>query len=357
MPPLVVSPVLDRRCVIVGDVHGCLMELKRLLNKCGYQRGIDRLIFVGDLVGKGPNGPGVVRLVRSLKAECVRGNWEQHILRKHSRLSTTQSEDRSSGATSEPQGSTSEPEKALDLDKSTSKPAPRSKTGRRVTSPTEKNRFTKSQIEWMAQLPFFIHLLTWNTVVVHAGLVPDVPLHAQNPSDLIHMRFLEWKKDAGWCTHSRLPQEGLTDKSDTATKSKPNNGAESAGPLLWITQWHGPYFVVFGHDAERGLQQSEWAMGLDTGCVYGKKLTALVLPGRHVVQVSALRRYCSDTRQRRVGFGFSPICNGWRKKMSVVYHRVFELFSRWKKWISGCVSRPSKESLGNPDAVKVKVNK
>lgn len=40
------------RLIIVGDVHGCLIELKELLLKVGFENGKDRLIFVGDLVGK-----------------------------------------------------------------------------------------------------------------------------------------------------------------------------------------------------------------------------------------------------------------------------------------------------------------
>ena len=43
----------------------------------------------------------------------------------------------------------------------------------------------------------------------------------------------------------------------------------------------------YGHDAVRGLGVSPFSIGLDTGCCYGGKLTALVMPGREVVQVDA----------------------------------------------------------------------
>ena len=44
-----------KRVIIVGDVHGCLRELQELLlGKCGYQRGRDVVVLVGDLVNKGP---------------------------------------------------------------------------------------------------------------------------------------------------------------------------------------------------------------------------------------------------------------------------------------------------------------
>jgi hypothetical protein len=51
--------------------------------------------------------------------------------------------------------------------------------------------------------------------------------------------------------------------------------------------------VVFGHDAVRGLQQTEFTVGLDTGCCYGKALSALVLPERRIVQVRAHQMYAS----------------------------------------------------------------
>lgn len=52
------------RIIIIGDVHGCIDELRALLRKCHYRQGVDRLISVGDLVGKGPDSVAVVRLIR-----------------------------------------------------------------------------------------------------------------------------------------------------------------------------------------------------------------------------------------------------------------------------------------------------
>jgi hypothetical protein len=58
------STKAGERIIIVGDVHGCINELRALLRKCHYRQGVDRLISVGDLVGKGPDSVAVVRLIR-----------------------------------------------------------------------------------------------------------------------------------------------------------------------------------------------------------------------------------------------------------------------------------------------------
>ena len=66
--------------IVVGDVHGCLDELRRLLATCGFQRG-DRLVLAGDLVAKGPDSQGVVQLAREEGALAVVGNHDDHVLR------------------------------------------------------------------------------------------------------------------------------------------------------------------------------------------------------------------------------------------------------------------------------------
>ena len=70
------------RLIIIGDVHGCLSELKLLLLQCSYQKEKDKIVFVGDLVNKGPCSAGVIKFVREIGASCVRGNHDDAALCK-----------------------------------------------------------------------------------------------------------------------------------------------------------------------------------------------------------------------------------------------------------------------------------
>lgn len=59
----------------------------------------------------------------------------------------------------------------------------------------------------------------------------------------------------------------------------------------WGSAYEGPRRVVYGHDARRGLQRTDWVLGLDTGCVYGGQLTGWVIEEDRLVQVPAARVY------------------------------------------------------------------
>ncbi len=204
--------------LIVGDVHGCVTELQDLIKKAELSPKTDLLIFVGDLVAKGPDSKAVVRLAREWKAKSVKGNHDAHVLKFR-------------------RGDF----KAM-------------KKSHRAVAKT----LDESDWRYLEAMPFWLRLP--GIIVVHAGVVPGIALENQDEDALINMRSLtpsgKWSKQI-----------------------------EAGVP--WASKWPGPERVVFGHDAVRGLQQHPHALGLDTGCVYGKKLTGLLLPADVLVSVPA----------------------------------------------------------------------
>lgn len=90
-----VRPLLSGDCDVVGDIHGELKALHELMHLLGYDdsgRHPDdrKLVFVGDLVDRGPHSPGVVELVQDLveaeRAQCVLGNHDLNIILAESKL-------------------------------------------------------------------------------------------------------------------------------------------------------------------------------------------------------------------------------------------------------------------------------
>lgn len=121
-------------------------------------------------------------------------------------------------------------------------------------------RFTEGDWDYLRQLPPFLRLDEGRLLVVHAGLAPGQPVDTQPVDRLTHLRSI--RPDGSYSFSS---QDGVP----------------------WASRWVGPPTVVFGHDARRGLQRYGRAVGLDTGCVYGKELTGLLWPEGTLVQVPA----------------------------------------------------------------------
>lgn len=204
------------RTLLIGDVHGCLDELRTLIARAALGAE-DRVVLLGDLVAKGPDSLGVVDYVRDQGFEAIMGNHEAHVL----------------GAWDGEHAEIKEGLGPLGL-------------------------------AWIAALPLTLRLPEHNVIAVHAGLVPGVPLERQLRENLLTMRSL--REDG---TGSKRVREGVP----------------------WAERWTGPEHVVYGHDAIRGLQQRALATGIDTGCAYGRQLTALLLPDWELLTVPARRAY------------------------------------------------------------------
>lgn len=226
------------RTLFIGDVHGCADELEQLLDATQWSSS-DRVFFVGDLVARGPDTPRVLELYRRVSARGVMGNHEDRILEARA--------ERNAG-----------------------RPGPR-------LSPAHEWVLAQlSEDDWalLEGLPLWLDVPEHEVRVVHAGVVPGVPITEQKRRDLLKMRALE--------------------RDGTATSSWRKRS--------WAADYPGPPHIVFGHNAISGLQLHDAATGLDSGCVYGGALSALVLPARapvpppgertrHIASVPARRRY------------------------------------------------------------------
>ncbi|MEO8874793.1 MAG: metallophosphoesterase family protein [Polyangiaceae bacterium] len=198
------------RTIIVGDVHGCSVELEALLERVKFDLG-DLLVSVGDVVAKGPDSRGALDILRRTGAILVRGNHEARLLAW----------------------------------KNAPNEVVLGKNHQEVASKLREQDWTLLQAS-----PFWFDLPAHEARVVHAGVVPNVSIEKQTAENLVTIRSIDSKGEA----------------SDRAS-----------GNVLWGEVYKGPPHVVFGHNALTGLQLHPWATGLDTGCVYGGRLAALVL--------------------------------------------------------------------------------
>ncbi|KAK3693968.1 Metallo-dependent phosphatase-like protein [Podospora appendiculata] len=224
-----------RRLIIIGDVHGQLSALQALLHKTNHDSTTDHVILVGDLVTKGPESVGVVQLAMDLGASAVRGNHEDKVLRLATTTTTT--------------------------DATVSIPNPGDHTA-------VARALSNAQRAWLSSLPLILRIATspasasapapWNAaelIVVHAGLVPGVPLAKQDPWAVMKMRSLVYDH------HHAINNDASNPPSRATAVPKPVDGREGEP---WSEAWNRAQnaipreedrvVVVYGHDARAGLQ-------------------------------------------------------------------------------------------------------
>lgn len=230
---------------IIGDVHGCLDELELLLETLDYQRDPDagfrhpdrRLpVFVGDLVDRGPASVATLKLLMTMVAAgtalAVPGNHDVQF------------------------------QKYLEDPDSAPVAYGMDTTLREVEQ--ESDEFRARVIEFFRNLPSHLVLDHGRLVVAHAGL-PE-KLHGQDDGLVRHMAVYG------------VPR-GLPGGGDLATRHR------------WIVDYSGGAAVVHGHTP---VQDAVWrnnSIDIDTGCVYGGRLTALRWPERTLVSVDALAEH------------------------------------------------------------------
>jgi protein phosphatase len=241
---------------IVGDVHGCFEELRELLAALGYEvsenRGAEgptfdvrhpngrRVIFLGDLVDRGPGITSVLRLAMDMVAAgtalCLPGNHEVKLLR---------------------QLRGREVKLTHGLAETVAQLA------------GESTAFRERVAEFIDGLISHYVLDEGRLVVAHAGMKEEM----QGRSSAAVRSFAHFGETTG-----ETDEFGLPVRYD------------------WASEYRGQALVVYGHTP---VPEAEWlnrTICIDTGCVFGGKLTALRYPERELVAVAAKRIYFEPAR-------------------------------------------------------------
>lgn len=266
----------------IGDIQGCHDELSRLIEALDFDPARDRLWFCGDLVNRGGQSLEVLRLVHSLRESVtvVLGNHDLSLLAVAERKAEEQS---------------------------------------RVNPDLRRVLFAEDRdvlLAWLRRCPLVHYDAALDFMMVHAGLAPkwnheaalrharevEARLHGDgyrrllkqmfgNTPDMWHpkLRNVErWRATINVLTRMRY----VTPRGKLDFQEKEQPGTQRPGLYPWFSvPGRVPIGtrVVCGHWSSLGLFMGLGVFALDTGCVWGGKLTALQLDAEvpRLVQVSA----------------------------------------------------------------------
>jgi bis(5'-nucleosyl)-tetraphosphatase (symmetrical) len=236
---------------IVGDIHGCVAELERLLRAICLDPAVDELWTVGDIVNTGPDSAAAVRLWMDAGGKGVIGNHDLYALRVHGGF-------------------------------------------RRREQDTLDDLFEARDVEQLMEaldaMPVMQHLPAGDGIpdawLVHAGLPPDC-----GPLDEFAQLVNRRPRNEAWLMS---PEIAFTTRvrcclasgemMDVAVTPEMCPGES----LPWDRFYEGEALIVHGHWAHRRYYRGKRTLGLDSGCVYGGKLTAWCLEEDRIVQVQGL---------------------------------------------------------------------
>jgi hypothetical protein len=262
------------RNIIVGDTHGCLTELLELLDAVNYQEGLDRLVFVGDLIDRGPDPLGVLRLARESCAESVRGNHENSLLESR-------------------------------------KPGSKISNSLYNRDPDFASKLNSEDWKFLESLPFKIQI-NENIWVVHAGAEPATPFKDQHSEVLSRVRYVgqdgKFKRGSEWYY-------------------KPTDG------YLWSDGWIGDECIIYGHQTTGNDEpnfkivdgSNGWTLGIDTGCAYGGRLTAVVIETSDLTGVNMEFSQVKAHRRNPVDYGYGK---GYKQTSGKKYSSDFD-YDAW----------------------------
>jgi hypothetical protein len=229
-----------------------LFLVVELMRKVSFNKKHDHLILAGDIVFKGPDSGSVIDYVRSLDASCVRGNHDDRTLLAYASMHAHPIQlSASQGAVKD----NSNEEEIVNVED----PYAHGDIKHRQLA----RQLTKEQIHWLQKCPVVLNIGNIDKkdyVVVHAGLAPGIRLEKQDPFNVMNMRTID--------LDTRIPSELRDfepwDKVWNHFQSHLQSGIQRKT-------------VIYGHDSHRGLNLNSYSKGIDSGCVSGGKLTALII--------------------------------------------------------------------------------
>jgi|TARA_R100000306_G_C4381617_1_gene145095 aryl carrier-like protein len=234
---------MDGRLLIIGDVHGMLDALRQLVGELDIQPS-DTLVFVGDLIDKGPDSIGVLSYVEALRRHAsfevilVEGNHEDR-MRRYLRNRKVRPKVATEQATHTPE---------------------LEQLSKQLTA--ERLAF----LDW--SVPFF-HCKSLDVLVVHGGIPGTMSTF---PASIEAAKSLTGRKAKSFEKIFR------TRYVDAASGKFLALGAQRPDDPFWAETYDGRFgHVVFGHQPFlEGPAEFPYATGIDTGAVHGGGLTALV---------------------------------------------------------------------------------
>jgi bis(5'-nucleosyl)-tetraphosphatase (symmetrical) len=248
----------------IGDIQGCYTPFSRLLERIRFDPGVDRLWIAGDLVNRGPHSAEVVRLVRSLgeAAVTVLGNHDLYLLMVAERAAPRTRDDTLGGLLA-----------AADREE---------------------------LLGWLTQRPM-VHVEDGH-ILVHAGLVPqwdvaraaalgrEVEAALRGPRAKDFLKHLYGDKPARWNDNLKgwerlrfivnvmTRMRFCSPEGKLALDGKGPPSRAPSGSVPWFrtpnAAWR-THTVVCGHWSALGFHREPGLIALDSGCVWGGKLTAV----------------------------------------------------------------------------------
>jgi len=235
---------------IIGDVHGCYEELMELLDKLGYQffgdeikNNQDRtLAFLGDLTDRGPDSVKVIELVYSLvkqnQAVYTPGNHCNKLYRYFL-------------------GNNVQISHGLETT-----------VAEYEHLPVEKQREIRTKfIKLYEEAPMYLQLDGGKLIIAHAGIREDF-IGRTNKEVQTFVLY-------GDVNGEKLP-DGRPVRKD------------------WAKYYQGNRIIVYGHTPVHNVRIVNHTYNIDTGCVFGGKLTALRYPEMEIIQVPSHQKYVSE---------------------------------------------------------------